>query len=168
MFGSGSNQPVVHRRPRPGTLTGRIWEIADEITREKGRRAQRREVVERYVAENGNRNTASSQYQYWKKHYDEPRNVPASASSGKCRDVGPRSLKVSPDGRVLIPLEMRNAIELGDDGRVTARVEAGELRLVSQRVAIRQIQSRMQEYKRPGESIVDRFLADRRTMWGEE
>ena len=63
---------------------------------------------------------------------------------------------------------MRKAIALGDDGRVTARVEAGELRLVTPTVAVQQIQARMRKYKKPGESIVDQFLADRRAMWGEE
>ena len=63
---------------------------------------------------------------------------------------------------------MRKAIALGDDGRVTARVEAGELRLVTPAVAVQQIQARMRNYKKPGESIVDQFLADRRAMWGEE
>ena len=143
--------------------------IADEITREKGRRAERREVIERYVAENGNRNTAGTQYQYWKKRYDEPPRAPAPASPEEHpRAVGPQPLKVGPDGRLLIPLEMRKAIALGDDGRVTARVEAGELRLVTPTVAVQQIQARMRKYKKPGESIVDQFLADRRAMWGEE
>lgn len=167
-----STQVDTHRRPRTGTRTGRIWEIADEITREAGRRAERREVIELYVAENGNRNTAGTQYQYWKKHYDEspkaPASAPAPASPEEHRAVGPQSLKVAPDGRVLIPIEMREAIALGDDGRVTARVEAGELRLVSPAVAVRQIQARMRKYKKPGESIVDQFLADRRAMWGDE
>ena len=168
MLNSVLDRATAHARPQPGTLTGRVWELADEITREKGRRAERREVIERYVAENGNRNTAGTQYQYWKKHYDEPRRVPAPASPGAFCDLGPQSLKVAPDGRVLIPLEMREAIALGDDGRVTAHVEAGELRLVSPATAVRQIQARMRKYKKPGESIVDQFLADRRAMWGEE
>ena len=60
--------PIVP--PGPGTRTGQVWEIADAITLEKGRRAQRHEVIERYVAENGNRNTASTQYQRWKIHRD--------------------------------------------------------------------------------------------------
>ena len=163
------DRPVVHGRPQPGTLTGRVWEIADEITREKGRRAERREVIERYVAENGNRNTAGTQYRYWKKRYDEPPRAPAPAlPEAHPRAVGPQPLKVGPDGRLLIPLEMRKAIALGDDGRVTARVEAGELRLVTPTVAVQQIQARMRKYKKPGESIVDQFLADRRAMWGEE
>jgi len=168
MLNSASNRSVVRERPHSGTLTGRVWEIADEITREKGRRAERREVIERYVAENGNRNTAGTQYQYWKNHREEPRSVSLPASSGELREVAPQPLKVAPDGRVLIPLEMREAMVLGEGGRVTARVEAGELRLVSPAVAVRQIQARMRKLKKPGESIVDQFLAERRALWGEE
>ena len=163
-----SDRPDVQGRPHPGTLTGRVWEIADEITREKGRRAERREVIERCVAENGNRNTAGTQYQYWKKHHDRPRSVSAPVSPGELRDVDPQPLKVASDGRVLIPLEMREAMALGEDGRVTARVEAGELRIVSPAAAVRQIQARMQELKKPGDRIVDQFLAERRALWGEE
>ena len=168
MLDSISNRPMVRDRPHPGTRTGRVWEIADEITREKGRRAERREVIERYVAENGNRNTAGTQYQYWKNRHEEPSSVSPPGSPGRLREVEPQPLKVASDGRVLIPLEMREAMVLGEDGRVTARVEAGELRLVSPAVAVRQMQARMRKLKKPGESIVDRFLAERRALWGEE
>ena len=168
MLDSTSNRPMVRDRPHPGTRTGRVWEIADEITREKGRRAERREVIERYVAENGNRNTAGTQYQYWKNSHEEPSSVSPPGSPGRLREVEPQPLKVASDGRVLIPLEMREAMVLGEDGRVTARVEAGELRLVSPAVAVRQMQTRMRKFKKPGESIVDRFLAERRALWGEE
>ena len=37
-------------RPLPETQIGQVWDIADEITRQKGRRAERSEVVERFVA----------------------------------------------------------------------------------------------------------------------
>ena len=168
MLNLASDRPVLRSRPHPGTRTGRVWEIADEITREKGRCAERREVIERYVAENGNRNTAGTQYQYWKKHHRETRSASASASSEKLREVEPQPLKVAADGRVLIPVEMREAMALGEDGRVTARVEAGELRLVSPAVAVRRMQARMRKFKKPGESIVDQFLAERRALWGEE
>ena len=155
-------------RPRPGALTGRVWEIADGITREAGRRAERREVIERYVAENGNPNTAATQYQHWKKHYEAVRKGSEPAPSGRPRTIGLQPLRIAPDGRVLIPLEMREAMALEDDDRVLARVEEGELRLVSPTVAVQRIQSRMRKYRKPGESVVDRFLADRRKMWGEE
>ena len=94
-----SDRPDVRPRPRPGTRTERVWEIADEITREQGRRAERHEVIDRYAAENGNRNTASTQYQYWKKHQNELRNAATSALPEKLRDVEPQPLRVSSDGR---------------------------------------------------------------------
>ena len=68
---------------------------------------------------------------------------------------------------MLIPAEMREAMGLGQDGAVTARVEGGELRLLSRAVAIRQVQARLRQGRRSGESVVDRFLAERRAMWGE-
>ena len=165
---SGGTAARLPARPGPGALTGRVWEIADGITRETGRRAERRKVIERYVAEGGNPNTAATQYQHWKKHHEAAGKDSAPAPSGTPGALGPQPIRIAPDGRVLIPLEMREAMALGGEGRVLARVEEGELRLVSPTVAVRQVQSRMRKYRKPGESVVDRFLADRRRMWGEE
>lgn len=167
MLNPSVDQAAPYHRPRPGTKTGRVWEIADEITREKDRPAKRREVIERFTAEHGNANTANTQYQYWRAwHKLQP--GPLTVSSTKPCDVEPQSFRVAPDGRFSIPLEMREAMQLQEDGRVTVRVEAGELRVVSPAVAVKQVQSRMRKYKKSGVSIVDQFLKDRRTMWGEE
>ena len=57
-------------RPLAGTLTGKVWDIADEITREKGRCAERSEVIEHFAARGGNRGTASTTYYNWKRYYD--------------------------------------------------------------------------------------------------
>lgn len=57
---------------------------------------------------------------------------------------------------------------LDRDGRVTASVVDGELRVISPLAAVRQVQRMAQNYKKPGESVVDEFLAERRAMWGEE
>ena len=160
------DQPVVYPRPRLGTRTGRVWEVADEITQETGRRASRREVVERIVTESGNPSTANTQYQHWKASYDAS-NAPV-ASDEDLRSVERRSLTVGSDGRLVIPQEMREAMLLDKDPQVTVRVEAGELRVISRRVAIRRTQSKLRPLKRPGIDEVDAFLADRRAMWGEE
>ena len=142
--------------------------IPDEISLERGRRAERREVRERVLAEGGNGNTANTQYQRWKENYAVRLGDRAPSVSGPGRDASPQPLRVAPDGRFVIPLEMRRAMQLGEDGQVSARVEAGELRLLSQAVALRRVQSRLRRYKKPGESVVDQFLAERRAMWGEE
>ena len=154
-------------RPGPETKTGRVWEIADEITRTKGRLAKRREVIARFTAENGNANTANTQYQYWKDWHKLQSDRLAVSSVG-VRDVPPQPLKIAQDGRFSVPLEIREAMQLGPDGKITARVEAGELRIISPAVAVKQVQSRMKKYKKPAVSIVDQFLKDRRVMWGEE
>ncbi len=161
------DQPVVYSRPRAGTRTGRVWEVADEITRETGRRASRREVVDRIAAEEGNRATASTQYQHWKTGYEAPAEQ-APALGEDLADVERQSLTVGPDGRLVIPQEMREAMLLDKDPHVTAWVEAGELKVVSRRVAIQRMQAALRPLKRPGISEVDAFLADRRAMWGEE
>ena len=57
-------------------------------------------------------------------------------------------------------------MQLGTEGRVVATVEAGELRLVSQAVSIGRAQARLRRYRKPDESIVDQFLAERRGLWG--
>lgn len=161
------DRPVVYSRPRPGTKTGRVWEVADEITRESGRRASRREVVDRIEAEEGNPATANTQYQRWKSSYDVAVEKPPDADED-LGEVEWQPLTVSSDGRLVIPREMREAMLLEGDPHVTAHVEAGELHVVSRRVAIRRLQRKFRPLKRPGIDEVDAFLADRRAMWGEE
>lgn len=166
MTNSIAYQPVIYHRPAPGTKTGRVWEIADELTREKGRRASRQEVIAHYRAENGNSNTAHTQYQYWK-IWHEQEGAPADPPSPSPGDIKPQTLKVAPDGRLLVPAAMREAMLLDDGGHVTARVEAGELRVASPAVAVKQVQACMRKYRQPGESVVDQFLAARPALWGE-
>lgn len=166
MTNSIAYQPIIYHRPGPGTKTGRVWEIADELTREKGRRASRQEVMARYTAEDGNSNTAHTQYQYWK-IWHEQEGAPADPPSPSPGDIKPQTLKVAPDGRLLVPAAMREAMLLDNEGHVTARVEAGELRVASPAVAVKQVQACMRKYRKPGESVVDRFLAARPALWGE-
>ena len=161
------DRPVVYSRPRPGTKTGRVWEVADEITTDSGRRASRREVVDRIEAEEGNPATANTQYQRWKSSYDAAVEEPPDADEDLGK-VGWQPLTVGSDGRLVIPREMRDAMLLEGDPYVTAHVEAGELHVISRRVAIRRLQRQFRHLKRPGIDEVDAFLADRRAMWGEE
>ena len=157
------NARTNYSRPRTGTRTRRVWDIADTVTKERGRRAARREVVERYVAEDGNPNTANTQYQYWKTDYDSRERSPER----ELGSVGAQSLKIGPDGRLVIPLEMRSAMDLGEDRQVTARVVSGELRLMSRVAAVKRMQNEAETHKRPGERVVDEFLAERRAMWND-
>ena len=162
------NGPTVGKRPAAGTKTGRVWDTADAITRENGRAATCREVRERYTAEGGNPNTANTQFSRWKADHDNRAASHAPEPPVASGDVRRRRLKVAPDGRLLIPADMREAMQLREGGSVIVRVEAGELRVVDLFVSIREAQARLRKYKKPGESVVDKFLAERRAMWGEE
>lgn len=105
---------------------------------------------------------------------DEPETAAGLAEATTAFDRSPEAgdgyvpLNVAPDGRIVLPKALRDAMMLDPDGRVTAHVEDGELRIVSPLAAIRRAQRIAQKYKKPGQSVVDEFLAERRAMWGEE
>jgi AbrB family looped-hinge helix DNA binding protein len=71
-------------------------------------------------------------------------------------------LKVGKDGRVLIPAAVRALMELDAEGQVMATIEDGGLELVSPKVALRRIHAITARFKKPDESIVDEFIAERR------
>ena len=59
-------QHFRYPRPRPGTITGRVWEVADRILKET--KSVSREAVIRECMQQGiNINTASTQFSYWRK-----------------------------------------------------------------------------------------------------
>jgi len=57
---------VSYPRPGDGTITGRIWDIADNIQMQSGN-ANRVAVIEACMSEGININTASTQFSYWRK-----------------------------------------------------------------------------------------------------
>lgn len=75
--GGGAAAPVTEtktvikqngiKRPDAGSITGKLWDIADEISEAKNAPATRKEVVDRYLAEvpNANQATANTQYARW-------------------------------------------------------------------------------------------------------
>jgi bifunctional DNA-binding transcriptional regulator/antitoxin component of YhaV-PrlF toxin-antitoxin module len=150
-------------KPHSGA-TLRVWEVADEITREKRRLARRREVIDRVLAEGGNANTASTQYYNWKSAQEEAAGRAAAATPAQ---AGPVSLSMGADGRIVVPADIRRAMGLADGGTVSARLVDGELRLVSPLAALRAAQAIAEKY-RPAGSVVDDFLAERKALWGEE
>ncbi|MCY4041367.1 MAG: hypothetical protein OXF72_08945 [Gammaproteobacteria bacterium] len=91
----------------------------------------------------------------------------AHESTPECGDAPVQNLTVAADGRLVIPKAMREAMRLGADGYVTACVSSGELRVVSRDAAIRRMQRVARSLKKPGTSVVDEFLAERRALWGE-
>lgn len=56
-------------RPKEGTTTGRVWQIADEQSAKKGEPADRKSVIEQVVAEGINASTGATQYGKWRKFH---------------------------------------------------------------------------------------------------
>lgn len=77
-------------------------------------------------------------------------------------------LKIGEGGRLVIPAAMREQMGIAPGDMLVAHVEDGELKLVSRKTALRRIRQKAAARKKPGESVVDEFLAERRAMWGEE
>jgi AbrB family looped-hinge helix DNA binding protein len=76
--------------------------------------------------------------------------------------------KVSEGGRVVIPAELREKyhIEVGDS--VVWRDDGDGLRLFSRRNGIRRAQQVLAKYRRPGESVVDELIRERRAEAARE
>ena len=155
------NHESSWRPRRPQSATGRVWEIADTIAREAGRIARRREVIDRFVAEGGNANTASTQYHHWKTSQagDDPR---APGNVGRLR------LTVAPDGRLVIPAEMRQAMQLDAAGTVTARVVDGELRVIAPQAALRRARALVEGFDTGEGSPVEELVRERRAEASRE
>jgi hypothetical protein len=147
---------AARKRPLPGSATARVWEIADELLRQRGSLPSGREVVDRYVAEGGNEGTGFTQYSHWKKA-QEPR--PAVAHAGASRWA---LLHIDPDGRLTLPREFLAEMKLDPTGKVTALLRDGEVRLISPRVGLREAQAWVKRFDTGEGSPVDELIRERR------
>ena len=69
---------------------------------------------------------------------------------------------VNENGRLVIPAPFRSALGINPGDQVVVRIEDDELRITTLRQRIARAQSRARKYVKPGVSIVDEFLAERR------
>jgi AbrB family looped-hinge helix DNA binding protein len=76
--------------------------------------------------------------------------------------------RVNENGRVVIPSSFRKAlgIQVGDE--VVLRIEDDELRITTQQRRIQRAQRRARQYVKPGSSLVEELLAERRKAAGNE
>ena len=65
-------------------------------------------------------------------------------------------------GRIMIPHRFRNSLGLSEGSELIVRLEDGELRLSTPLQALKQAQRALSLLKKPGESVVDDLLADRK------
>ena len=70
--------------------------------------------------------------------------------------------RMTKEGRVLIPAELRKSLGLSPDDTLSVYALNGEIRIVSRVQALRQMQKRLAKYKKPGQGVVDEFLREKR------
>lgn len=68
---SGTTGVEHFMRPGKDTITGRVWDIADQLLQETGE-MDRAAVVTACIKEGLNMNTANTQYSHWKNATDLP------------------------------------------------------------------------------------------------
>jgi AbrB family looped-hinge helix DNA binding protein len=70
--------------------------------------------------------------------------------------------RINQNGRVVIPSSFRKALGLRAGDEVVLRIEDDELRISTQQHRIKRAQERARQILKPGVSLVDELLAERR------
>jgi hypothetical protein len=84
------------------------------------------------------------------------------------RGPGVYWLKVRSDGSLPLPQEFAEALAASPGARVFAKLENGEVKIISGEEAMRRVLDTVRKNAPAGGSGVDEFLAERRAMWGED
>jgi len=143
------------RRPSPGSATGRVWDIADELTRTTGREAKRAEVIARYASEGGNYNTASTQFHHWRNWFRSQGTTDDGAATNADIEVGEA-------GRIVLPAAIRKKLGIREGDVLTAEVIDGDIVLTPLESGIKKAQALVRRYVPEGVSLVDELLEERR------
>lgn len=77
-------------------------------------------------------------------------------------------LKISENGRVSIPAAFRRELGVKPGDELIARVEDGELRLTSPKLALERARRILDRYIKDDEDLADRLIADRRAEAARE
>lgn len=77
-------------------------------------------------------------------------------------------MRVSQNGRVVIPASFRKALGINVGDEVLLRLQDDELRITTQQRRIQRAQRRARRYLKPGTSLVDELLAERREAARDE
>jgi len=71
-------------------------------------------------------------------------------------------MRMSENGRVVIPASIRKTLGIHPGDEMVLRVEDDELRITTLKNRIRQAQKRMRKYLKPGRSMADELILERR------
>ncbi len=71
-------------------------------------------------------------------------------------------LRINENGRVVIPATFRRALGIKPGDEVILRMEEDELRITTMKRRIERAQRLVRKYVKPGASLVDELIAERR------
>ena len=71
-------------------------------------------------------------------------------------------LRVNENGRVVIPAPFRKALGINPGDEIILRLDEDELRITTLKLRIERAQRRARQYVKPGVSLVDELIAERR------
>jgi antitoxin PrlF len=71
-------------------------------------------------------------------------------------------LRVNENGRVVIPASFRKALGINAGDEVVLRIEDDELRITTLKRRVERAQRRVRRYIKPGRSLADELIAERR------
>jgi hypothetical protein len=74
-------------------------------------------------------------------------------------------LRVRQDGSIYLPKEVMEALDAPPGERVFAKLEDGELKIISGERAMEQVREMVRKYVPEGVDVVESFLAERGAMW---
>ena len=87
---------------------------------------------------------------------------PAGAKADDTPSSGSVRVKVGPLGQVELPSRMREALGLKEGDALFARVEGGEIHLLTPKAAMQRAQALIRAFVPEGVSLVDELLEERR------
>jgi len=76
--------------------------------------------------------------------------------------------RVNENGRVVIPASFRKALGIKTGDELVLRLENDELRITTLRRRLEQVRRLVRKHVKPGTSLVDELIAERREAAGDE
>lgn len=76
--------------------------------------------------------------------------------------ISETKVKMNENGRVVIPASFRKALGIEPGDEMILRLEEDELRITTMEQRIKAAQRTVRKYVKPGVSLVDELIADRR------
>ena len=80
----------------------------------------------------------------------------------------PIRVRLAAGGRVVIPAEVRQGLGVKEGDELLITPDGDGIRITTVQQAVKEVQAFFGQFKKPGESVVDEFLAERREEAAKE